>query len=102
MEKIIVTFCAAYMEEPLIFNEKGQYQHYSITQLKVSENLQRRIIEWDEQYQKTLDSEYPPDSKFGSIQEAIEHNKLGTILSRELQNELGDQYIVDFIPHSLD
>lgn len=72
--------------------------HVEIDDLKISDELKREIHEWNDLYQSTFVSEYPPDSKFASKEMDKRHEMVGYILAERLQMELGCDYnvIVDF------
>jgi len=53
---------------------------------------------WNQDFQATFCEDYPPDSGFQSEDERLEHNKRGVQLWLELQQELGANMFVEFIP----
>ena len=69
-----------------------------IDELPISQKLKVKISAWDDEYQATFDSEYPPDSGFGSPEEKRRHVAEGQKLASELQQELGGNYIIEYCP----
>lgn len=53
-------------------------------------------MDWDELFQKTYDSDYPPDSRFESNLENELFEKEGEIIWRQLQKELDGIYLVEY------
>lgn len=98
MTKISVRLWAAYLEEPVTMRDYGRLAHFEVKSLPISTALQEDLLAWDEQYQNTFDSEYPPDSDFESSDLRDAHNKQGIELSARLQDELGTEYEVEFKP----
>lgn len=96
MNKISVKFQAAYMEEPVMMKDSDIFHHVDTKYLKVSAELRDAIQAWDDEYQNTLDQNYPPDSAFPSLEADIAHNEKGRLLARALQEELGEGYLVNF------
>lgn len=72
--------------------------HIDVEVLPISEELKCAIRLWDEEYQATFNTDYPPDSGFSSTASEQAHQIRGKELARRLQNELGDKYFVDFKP----
>lgn len=98
MTKISVRLWAAYLEEPVTMRNAGKLAHFEVRNLPISTALQSELLVWDEEYQNTFDSEYPPDSDFKSSDLRDAHNERGMELSAKLQDELGTEYEVEFKP----
>lgn len=64
--------------------------------LPLSSNLREALGKWAEWYDSTLDQEYPPNSGFGTPEEAATFEAEGRRLWRELTNELGKEYKIVF------
>ena len=94
MLKKKVRFQAAYMEEPIMIKDGDIFHHYDVRVLGLSCALQRAIQDWDEKYQATLDSEYPPDSRFETPEAEKAHIVEGLKLAELLQKELGAAFVV--------
>lgn len=98
MSKSMVTLRAAFMEEPIMIKDSDIFHHYDTNKLPISSDLKAEIAAWDEEYQMTFNSSYPPDSAFKSPEIEKAHVKKGDELARRLQIELGDRYIVEYKP----
>jgi hypothetical protein len=60
--------------------------------LPISEKLQQKLLAWSRAYTETLDQDYPPDSKFTSLDNEEAFEKEGLSLRNLLANELGQEY----------
>jgi hypothetical protein len=63
--------------------------------------LKEAIQSWDDEYQSTLDSHYPPDSAFESLDAEAAHTRKGAELAERLQAELGEAYSVKYWPRAI-
>ncbi len=97
MKKTLVKMRAAYMEEAVMIKDSDIFHHYEAKDLPISESLKHDIQKWEDEYQATLDREYPPDSAFPSPEAEKAHIKEGAKLAKRLQTELGDSYLVKYI-----
>jgi hypothetical protein len=86
------------MEEPIMIKDSDIFHHYAVQDLPISDELKSALNSWDEEYQSTFDSAYPPDSGFASIDLERAHVERGRELAERLQAELGDGYLVEYKP----
>lgn len=96
MAKIPLRLWAAYMEEPIMVKETDIFSHCDVQTLPISDDLKEAIQAWDDEYQSTFDSAYPPDSGFSSPYAQAAHTRQGAELAERLQMELGDAYSVEY------
>lgn len=89
-------FWAAYMEEPIMVKDDDIFHHKVIEDLSISDELKNKLRAWDDEYQNTLDLGYPPDSSFPTTELAVQHAQRGRELAERLQEELGDDYLVEY------
>ncbi len=94
--KKILRFGAVYITCPIFDEDSLCYRTPS--ELSISDLLRSQIKEWDLEYQKTFCEDYPPDSKFETLEDLERHNARGLVLAEQLQKELGDQYEIQFWP----
>lgn len=73
-------------------------EHREVTSLPLSADLQNQFLEWDEEYQDTFNQSDPLASCFASQQAEKDHALRGRNLAQRLQDELGDDYEVDYHP----
>jgi hypothetical protein len=57
-------------------------------ELPISEELKKKLSNWEDAFDKTLNQDYPPDSGFETEQEAQEFNETGWMLWEQLKKEL--------------
>ncbi len=57
--------------------------------LGLSDTLSAELIAWSEDYDAIFDEEYPPDSKFPSLQAEQEWTERGRQLATRVSQELG-------------
>ena len=98
MSRIPIRLRNAYMEEPVMIKDTDIFRHKDISGLPISPELKLALKSWDEAYQATFDSNYPPDSGFSSAALEASHVKEGVELARRIQVELGDRYSVEYKP----
>lgn len=72
--------------------------HIDVEDLPLSLELQAEITAWDSEYQATFNSDYPPDSGFGSPEGELRHISEGQQLAEKMRRELGGGYEVDYCP----
>lgn len=72
--------------------------HIDINELPISHELKARISGWDNEYQATFNSDYPPDSGFTSHEATLRHIAEGQMLAKILQKELGGSYLIEYCP----
>lgn len=78
--------------------ETDIFSHREVNSLPISDDLKEAIQAWDDEYQSTFDSGYPPDSGFISSDLEAAHKRQGAKLAERLQEELGDYYSVEYKP----
>ncbi len=100
MTQIELQLHAAYMEEPLIVEGADFFYHCDVKKLPISDDLKEAIQAWDDEYQGTLDRNYPPDSAFKSPDAETAHTRKGAELAERLQAELGEAYSVKYKTYS--
>lgn len=72
------------------------FQHVEVSDLPISYELSCAIQRWDDAYQETFVQQDPSNSGFGSEDLEHDHFELGLSLASELQQELGDDFIVSY------
>ncbi len=100
MTQIELRFRAGYMEEPIMIKGTDIFYHCDVKELPISDDLKEAIQAWDDEYQGTLDSHYPPDSAFKSPEAKTAHTRKGAELAERLQAELGEAYNVKYMTYS--
>ena len=85
-----------YLAGPIFCPDLGNMGHIEVNDLPISNQLKFEIIEWDKNYQATFNSDYPPDSGFGSHEAELLHVAEGRKLAKRLQEELGSGYIIEY------
>ena len=60
--------------------------------LPLSDELQRDLNNWAEDFHKTFNEEYPPDGGFATMQEAEAFEERGRVLWSRLNRELGSEF----------
>lgn len=87
-----------YLADPIFCPDSQYMGHVDVNDLPISHDLKEKIQEWNDEYQATFDTDYPPDSAFKSPQLETAHIEKGSELVKRLQMELGDRYIVEYKP----
>ncbi|MBB4017447.1 MULTISPECIES: hypothetical protein [Chelatococcus] len=87
-----------YLAGPVFCPDSEKMGHIDVDDLPISEELKRAILAWDDEYQATFNSEYPPDSGFKSSDLEAVHIIKGAELAKRLQKELGNNYTVEYKP----
>ncbi len=67
--------------------------------LPISADLIARLERWADQYDQTLNDDYPPDSGFATPEEHHAFVAEGRQLAYELQQQLGDGYDVFYFDY---
>jgi hypothetical protein len=91
---------AVYGASPVFCSNNEDMGYVELADLPISKLLNSKIDDWNMDFQRTYIDDYPPDSGFKTEEELESHNQSGMELSRHLQNELGSNYHVEFIPLS--
>lgn len=92
-----IRFGATYGAPPIFCEDLNYLGYVNLNELRLSKDLIKDINQWDDFYQKTFCSEYPPDSSFKNKLEEEIFVEEGRKLAVRLHNELQDQYIVYYI-----
>jgi hypothetical protein len=79
-----------------IIGKEGFFENVDPAQLPISDNQKAQLHHYREQYDKTLNQDYPPDSGFASEKEAIEFEHSGIFIWQQLFNEIGAQYDISY------
>lgn len=87
-----------YLAGPIFCPDPERMGHIDIDDLPLSQELKAKISAWDNEYQATLNSDYPPDSGFSSPEAERRHIAVGQRLAQRLQQELGDSYTIEYCP----
>jgi hypothetical protein len=85
-----------YLAWPVFCPDVASMGHVNVEDLPISEELKIEILLWDEEYQATYNSAYPPDSGFESTIHKAAHSRKGAELAERLQDELGEGYAVEY------
>lgn len=91
---------AVYGAPPIFNADIDEMGYVEPADLGLSPNLIAELDKWNITFQKTFSEEYPPDSGFKSTSERERHNAQGAALALVLQNELGRDSMVQFVPLS--
>lgn len=73
-------------------------RHIDIEDLPISQELRAKISKWDGEYQATFNSDYPPDSGFTTSEAELRHMAEGIRLAKSIQQELENNYMVEYCP----
>jgi len=68
----------------------------SLDSLDLSENLKQTIVELGEEYQSSLDWNYPPDPSPWSQEHKDDFLKRTKIVYKKLCDELGDKFKINY------
>lgn len=86
-----------YMAGPIFCSDPDAMGHVDVVDMPLSKRLKIKINAWNNKYQATFNSDYPPDSGFKTREERIQHELEGAFLAYEMQEELGKGYVVKFV-----
>ncbi|WP_312381746.1 hypothetical protein [Stutzerimonas balearica] len=95
---IKLRLASEYLAGPIFCSEPDAMGHIDVDDLPLSQELKSEITVWDSEYQATFNSDYPPDSGFGSPEVELRHIAEGQQLAEKMQQELGGEYKVDYCP----
>ncbi len=95
---IILRLAKEYMAGPLFCPDPERMGHVDIDELPISLALKSQILAWDCEYQETFNEDYPPDSGFSSPEAERKHVAEGARIAKSLQQELGEDYTVEYCP----
>ena len=87
-----------YLAGPIFCSVPDRMGHIDVDELPISQELKAQINLWDNEYQATFNSDYPPKSGFSSNEVVIRHIVEGKRLAQKLQQELENDYIVEYCP----
>jgi len=90
-----------YLAGPIFCSDSNRMGHIDVDTLPISQELKAGINLWNDEYQATFKSDYPPKSGFSSIKAALRHMAEGERLAQKLQQELENDYIVEYCPQNL-
>ena len=93
-----IRFGVEYGNTPVFCADINEMGHVGLEDLDLPENLIKEIHIWNSVFQETFCEEYPPDSGFHSYQKVLEHNSKGKDLARKIQNILGAEVNITFLP----
>ncbi len=91
-------FGVEYLASPIFDPSDATMGHVSPETLGVPADLSAAIRVWDDAYQQTLDQNYPPDSRSFTPSELGAHNRQGAELADRLQQALGQNFTIHFVP----
>lgn len=94
--KRILRLTPEYQCWPLWDQSPGKGDNIDHETLPISENLKKRLTDWSEVHERTLNEDYPPDSKFASEEERERWLAEGRSIRDDLQRELGPDYVVQY------
>ena len=72
----------------------GEQYNVDPETLPISKELKERLMEWERIYDETLDENYPPDSRFPTVEDGENWEEEGHAIVRQLQEELGTEFKV--------
>lgn len=94
MKRIILA--TEFLSTSLFCPDLDSMGHVDMENLPISSDLKIELALWNDEFQKTFDSCYPPDSSFPTPELAETHAGRGRELAKRLQEELGDDYLVEY------
>jgi hypothetical protein len=71
-------------------------KNIEIEELNISRQLKEKLFEYDNLFQSIYNDNYPPDSRFLTVEDKAEFLKLQSEISEDLLNEIGSTYHVVF------
>jgi hypothetical protein len=89
---------AVYGAPPIFNPDIDEMGHVELSDLHISSNLLSQINDWNVEFQKTFYDDYPPDSGFKYDEDRNRHNERGAELAFLVQQELGAEVRISFIP----
>ncbi|WP_199052977.1 hypothetical protein [Aquitalea sp. ASV15] len=92
-----IRFGVTYGASPVFYPDVDHVGYVEIEDLGLSFELKKEINEWNEVCQDAFCEEYPPDSGFKNIADAILHNKRGETLASKIEEESGGRLRVQFL-----
>jgi hypothetical protein len=93
-----MNFGAVYNAPPFFITDLDQMGYVEISELNISPQVSKKIENWNSEFQKTFDENYPPDSRFLDPELIKQHNARGVEITNLLMHELGDKVVIKFIP----
>jgi hypothetical protein len=93
---ITIRLSPEYLAYPIFCSDLENMRHIDLEELPISSDLKSAIKVWDDEYQATFDSDYPPDSSFPTPEAKKAHVERGATLAKRLQEELGPTYRVEY------
>lgn len=89
-----IKLMADYQCFPLWKASPGEVGNIDPGSLPISSNLKARLLQWARDFDATLKLDDPASSGFQSEAAKIEFQRVGKELGRQLQSELGADFIV--------
>lgn len=87
-----------YGAPPIFCADMNQMGYVELDLLPLTRSLVADLKTWDREFQNTFREDYPPNSGFRSEEDVLEHNRRGVLLWERLQQEMGKNTSVEFIP----
>lgn len=84
----IKLYCDFFCYSLWIISDDGGVENVSPESLKLSNKLKQKLKTWEEKYDSIFNEEYPPDSKFTTVEEKYQFIELGKEIYNELKKEL--------------
>lgn len=94
----ILRLGVVYGAPPIFDTDIESMGYVELSELCISPSLRAQLKEWNEDFQRTLSDDYPPDSGFKSDADRHRHNSRGERLAALLQLEVGQDIKIEFIP----
>jgi len=92
---------AEYGASPMFDPNVEQMGHIAPSELGLPRSLIMDIEAWNQDFQSTYCDDYPPESGFSSPEQVCQHNCRGLELTRRIQEVLGSDWTIKFIPLSV-
>jgi len=88
---------------PIWISKNGQvFENVAIKFFNLNDELKKEVINWDNLYQSTLDSDYPPDSGFKNVKEEETFEKLGIVVWKKINEVYKSSYKVTYYSIKMD
>jgi hypothetical protein len=79
-----------------LWSTESDSSNIDVYQMPISNELKQQTMAWAKKYDSTLNQDYPPDSKFESVEKRTAFIQEGNEIAKKLNNELNDDYFVTF------
>ena len=78
-----------------VVRSDGGLENIEAYALPIPRELAESVEDWGDRFERTLNSDYPPESGFASEAEASAFKNEGNILAQRLQEILSNEFVMD-------